>query len=303
MSKMKRNNTYNSQYATPLGAAVNKYRIARMNLLLAALFTLVNVVLLALGEFSYFLFSAAVPYMLVSEGMYYCGMLPEEIYGENYASLEFFDKSLFWIMLIIALVIIAFYVLCYLFSNKNRVGWIVTALVLFIIDTAVMFWYYDVTSSIIDVIFHVYVIVCFCLGISAHAQMKKLAEAEGDVVITAPEAESNTENTEEGESDGTHKATRLPDSVAIRPCDTAAKARVFIEADVYGHKVIYRRVKRTNELVIDGDVYGEYTALFEKVHMLTAIIDGHTLAVGYDGAASSYLSVDGNVAATKIRII
>ena len=62
-------------------------------------------------------------------------------------------------------------------------------------------------------------------------------------------------------------------------------------------------MKRTNELVIDGDVYGEYTALFEKVHMLTAIIDGHTLAVGYDGAASSYLSVDGNVAATKIRII
>ena len=59
MSKMRRNNTYNSQYATPLGAAVNKHRIARMNLLLAALFSLVNVVLLALGEFTYFLFSAA----------------------------------------------------------------------------------------------------------------------------------------------------------------------------------------------------------------------------------------------------
>ena len=46
------------------GYIVSQYRAARVNLLLALAFTLVNIILLFAGTDSYFLFSATIPYVL-----------------------------------------------------------------------------------------------------------------------------------------------------------------------------------------------------------------------------------------------
>ena len=81
----------------------------------------------------------------------------------------------------------------------------------------------------------------------------------------------------------------------LRYADNDVKARIFLENDIYGHKIVYRRVKKTNELVIDGKVYGEYVALLERTHLLTAAVDGHTYGAGFDGRGFVYLTVDGRM--------
>ena len=70
-----------------------------------------------------------------------------------------------------------------------------------------------------------------------------------------------------------------------------------------GHYVVYRRVKKTNELVIDLYVYDEIEILVECAHSLEARIDGHLIVVGFDGVSHSYLSVDGEIVAKKLRLI
>ena len=81
------------------------------------------------------------------------------------------------------------------------------------------------------------------------------------------------------------------------------KSKTLLEADVLGHKVLYRRVKKTNELVIDGRVYDEYVATFEFQHELAAIIDGHEITAGFDGKISSFITLDGQTVAKKTRLI
>ena len=90
---------------------------------------------------------------------------------------------------------------------------------------------------------------------------------------------------------------------AIRPADTYVKSRTLLEAEAQGHVITYRRVKRVNELVIDGNVFDEHEALFEFAHSLKAEIDGHIIEVGYDGIAHSYLKIDDELIAQKVRII
>ena len=98
----------------------------------------------------------------------------------------------------------------------------------------------------------------------------------------------------------TEGVSDIPNSPVLRAADLSARARVFISADVNGHHVIYRRVKRTNELVIDGNVYDEYTAAIEKPHYLAATLGGHVIAAGCDGARS-YICLDGEIVAKKLR--
>lgn len=288
----------------PITSAVNKYRAARSNLLLAAVFTTVNILLLLTKDFTYFLFSAAIPYLIADLGMYICGKYPEEFYIDGYEGAEFFNDTVFYVLLAIAFVIIAFYVLCYVFSSKGRVGWLIVALVAFSIDTLVMFSQYNLASSIIDIIFHIYVIVFLVLGIKAHFELKKIEKAEEEnarqgEASYAFEALQN-ESGEELESD---EREDIPDSTPLRAADFSVKSRVFLEANVFSHKVIYRRVKRVNELIIDGYVYAEYKALMEFPHMLTAVKDGHEIAAGIDASSHMVITVDGYIVERKMRFI
>lgn len=275
----------------------NKYITARANLLIVLIFTAINIVLLITKSNTYFLFSASIPYMLVDTGMFLCGMYPKELYTGEFANMEFLPKPVFTVMLIIAIFVLALYFVAWLLSKKRKVGFLIFALVLFSIDTVGMFLYFGISfSMILDILFHGWIIAILAVGISAHYKLKDLPEQEfafeavtdGEFAQNQGDFQPNIEKT---------------DSVAIRPADLSIKSRTLLELEAFEHKIVYRRVKKTNELVIDGNVYDEYIALFERAHMLTATLGGHEYAVGFDGISSSYANVDGQIAAQKMRII
>ena len=276
-------------------ALTSRYAAARTNLLLMIVFSLFNVLMLAANSGVYFLFSASIPYLLTDLGMMLCGMYPQEYY-EGLEAMIFFDKSFFVALLVISLLILAVYLLCWIFSKK-KCGFLIGALVLFSIDTVIMIISYGL-SSIIDLAFHIWVIVILAMGISAHYKLRKLPEECGFVEGEFAELPSDGNEAIEEAS-----AAKVKDSVALRPADLDVKTKVFLEYEAYGHKITYRRVKRTNELVIDGDVYAEYTALVEMPHLLTANVGGHSFAAGIDNTSHMTISVDGQIAKTKLRII
>ena len=163
-----------------------RYNKSRHNLLLVLIFTAINIVLLVTNANSYFLFSAYVPYMLVDLGMDLCGMYPAEYYGVDYSEDLFLNPSFFAICLGIALVILAMYLLSWIFSKKARVGWLIFSVVFFVIDFIVLLLVVELNSSImIDIVFHVWVIVSLMMGIISHFKLKKLPVEEIVVDETA----------------------------------------------------------------------------------------------------------------------
>ena len=277
----------------------NKYSAARSNLLILIAFTAINLIMLATNSGTYFLFSASIPYIIVDLSMFFCGMYPEEFYAGELEGMIFTDKTFFIVMMVIAIIILALYFVCWFFSKKNKVGFLTFALIMFSLDTLVMLGYYGFSgASIIDILFHGWVIVILAMGIHAHYKLKKLPAEETVIEGEFTELPTDSEEAIEGE-----KKNEIPNSVALRPADLDAKSRTLLEYEAFGHKITYRRVKRTNELVIDGDVYGEYSALVEMPHMLTATLDGHTFAAGTDNTSHMYINVDGKPAVQKMRLV
>ena len=87
----------------------------------------------------------------------------------------------------------------------------------------------------------------------------------------------------------------------LRTAERDVKCRILLEHAVGGYRICYRRVGKTNELVVNGMVYDDMTATIESKHELTATVDGHDIRVGYDGNTHSYLTLDGVTAARKLR--
>ncbi len=261
------------QNLTKTEAATQQYKTARYNLLLMLVLTAVNIALLFLGSDTMMLFSATLPYVSVIYGSLFSWVLENELY--------------FILGIALAVILIAIYLLCFIFSKK-RVGFMVAALVLFALDSAVMVWTYissgDFADGIIDIVFHVWVLVYLISGVYNGYKLKKL-----------PEEESVTETVEDGEE--------TVDSKALRYADNDVKFRVLAEAQQGSYQICYRRVKRTNELVVNGHVYGEYEALMEQPHELSAVIDGHTVTAGTNNASRSYITFDGEVLVKKFRLI
>lgn len=191
------------------------YKNARNNLMLAIVFTAVNMILMVAGSDTYFLFSAFVPYMLVVFGALFGGMAPEEYYESGLLTPGAGDPTVFYVLLAIAVVILALYFVCWLLSKNRHVGWLIFALVLFAIDTVLMLLSGDVTESIIDIVFHGWVLFCLISGISAHFKLKKLPEEPEEEAgsdderfdIFKPQTEENgEETTDNGEETETENA-------------------------------------------------------------------------------------------------
>ena len=106
------------------------------------------------------------------------------------------------------------------------------------------------------------------------------------------------------EAEAKEHAASLDPGQTDTPLRTAArdvKCRILLEHTVGGYRICYRRVGKTNELVVNGMVYDDMTATIENKHELTATVDGHDIRVGYDGNTHSYLTLDGVTAARKLR--
>ncbi len=287
----------NGVAATPKAMFETRYATARGNLLLIVVFTVINILLLMTGGDSYFLFSAFIPYVFAVFGMVYTGKMPEEFYGEDYADIELCDDSILYVLLGIAAVIVILYLLSWIFSKKH-IGWMIFGLIFFVIDTVFMLLDGITADMILDIVFHGWVLVSLSMGITAHYKAKKLP-VEAD--IAASPSESFNFGGEQPEQP--EQPDVAPDSAVLRPADTEVKAKVFLEAESNGHKITYRRVKRVNELVIDGNVYAEMEALIESAHVLQAFVDGHLIQVGTDNTSHSFIIVDNETLARKLRLI
>lgn len=156
-----------------------KYKSSRMNLLMVVILTAINLVLLVTNANSYFLFSAFIPYFIASMGMLLCGRYPQEFYEGEFEELVFFNDTVFIVLLVIAIVITSFYLLAWFLSNKNRVGWLIFALVFFVVDTLGMFVLNGASfEGILDILFHAWVIYDLSRGIVAYYKLKKLPPEE-----------------------------------------------------------------------------------------------------------------------------
>ena len=131
--------------ASPFG----KYNNSRQSILLLFIFSVINIFSIStLG--TYFLFSAYLPQVLIS--------------------LAYLDPSLTPVMVILSILYILPYLLCYIFSKK-KAGWMIAALVLFSVDS--LFFLIDLPaylaagdlSFIIDLIFRIYVLASLIIGV------------------------------------------------------------------------------------------------------------------------------------------
>jgi len=171
--------TPKTQEITEREKLTTKYQNARHNILLVLVFTLINIVLLVSNSNSYFLFSAAIPYYSAVFGMIFTGKYPAEYYTGELAGMEFLDNGFFVATLVFAAVILVLYLLSWILSKKPRVGWMIFALVLFILDTGAMLLISGISADMImDIVFHGWVIVSLISGISAYFKLKQLPEEE-----------------------------------------------------------------------------------------------------------------------------
>lgn len=189
------NNGTKAEPTTPREALENKYKNSISNILLVLGFTAVNVVLLLLNSNTYFLFSAFLPYMAADYGMYVCGLYPEEYYvGDE----VFFDKSFLFLMVAIAVIMLLLYFVSWIFAKKKKVGWLIFALVFFCIDTVAMLAMTEIgADSIIDIVFHVWVIASLSNGVYSYFKMKKLPADEPVVPIESAEPAETAEMNDE----------------------------------------------------------------------------------------------------------
>lgn len=266
----------------------SRYRGSINNLLLVIIFSVVNIVLLVTNADTYFLFSAFIPYFLADYGMYYCGMYPEDYYYDV-GEMEFLDKNYFIYILAAAAVVLLIYLLCWFMAKKKKVGWVIAALIFFAVDTATMLFFMGINMDMfMDILIHIWVIGYLINAIVVYGKMKKTPEIE-------PEAEE--------EFEGQDYPQISQNSQVLRMADVDAKSKTLLETEAFGHVIVYRRVKTTNELVIDGRVYDEYTALIEVPHNLVAEIDGHTFEAGMMNPAWSYIKADGEMLKKKVRLV
>ena len=89
----------------------------------------------------------------------------------------------------------------------------------------------------------------------------------------------------------------------LRVADSDVKRRILLETSVDGYQICYRRVRRVNELVVNGMVYDEKSGLIEYPHRLRVTLEGHRIEAGLNQAGNSYIRFDGKPVAGKVRWI
>ena len=139
-----------------MNPAERKINSARSSLLFIVILSIVNIFAISGG--SYFLFSAYLPQVFIALA----------VYG---------DPSLLMPMIVLSIIYIFPYLLCFIFAKKRK-GWMVAALVLFIIDS--VFFVIDVLpllmlgdiSFLFDAIIRVYALVSLITGVTAYSKLE-----------------------------------------------------------------------------------------------------------------------------------
>ncbi len=267
---------------------LSKYLNARSNILLIVIFSALNILFLLAQSGTYFLFSAYIPYVLVDLGMFMCGKYPAEYYADGLEDMVYLDDLFLIIAIVVSVIIIGLYLLSWILSKKMKVGWMIFALIFFSADTIALLTFNGFAiESLLDILFHGWVIFSLVNGIINFNKLSKLPAILPDSIPVPT-------------FDGTDNVQEPVNSTPLRMANLDEKFRVLAETEFGIYTITYRRVKKTNELVINGNVYDEYEALIEASHCLYAIIDGHQIEAGCNGS-QSFINIDGNTVVKKIR--
>lgn len=152
-----------------------KFQSARTDLLLILGFTIINIFLLVTGSDTYFIFSAFIPYVIAYFGMLLCGKFPVEYYAD-FEEIPALDTGVFAVFITVAVIITLLYLLCWFMSKGFKSGWLIVGLVMISVDTLFLLIGGFSADMIIDLAFHVWMIVTMSIGLSANQKLKKLPE-------------------------------------------------------------------------------------------------------------------------------
>ncbi len=311
------------------------YNGARINLLIAVAFTLINCALIFAGGSTYFLFSCSFPYAMTFEGAFWTwkAFSPEEYAELGWTQANMLPDAFLYIMLVIAAVAVGLYVLCW-FLSKKHVGWMIAAAALFVVDTVFLILYYGVSVDfLMDYLFHAWVLFILIRGIVSYYRAKQLehaasfvgaeaiaafgmkqsAEPEAQEIQEAqempvePEAQEmpvEPEAAEQAVETDSESESARRDSPILHMADYSVKNRILLIMQVDDLEICYRRVGKVNELVVNSMVYDLLdTGHVETAHELSAVVKGREIAVGTDAASQMYIRVDGEIVKRKLRLV
>lgn len=167
-------------------ALMAKARSGRHALLLIILFTIINLVMVLLDSGTYFLFSASVPYYVT---------LMFKAWENGFSVGAWVNGPTTFAALVFSFVVLTVYFLCWLLSDKHR-GWLIAALVLFIIDTIAMLYlnwllynwllYESLLPNVVDLVFHIWAIAELFQAIRAQKKLWKLPFPEAEAIEDSP---------------------------------------------------------------------------------------------------------------------
>ena len=138
--------------------AARYYKIARLSLLFMIVVTLVDMALVLTDNDSIYLFSNTLAHLFVLGGRELSRTvgIAGPLGGNN------LEQGL-----ILAVVVLLSYLLCWIFSGRRR-GWMILALVLFGLDTLILLrtcsQMFD-DFPLWDIVFHAVMLVCLALGV------------------------------------------------------------------------------------------------------------------------------------------
>ena len=151
------------------------YGISRHGILIIVLFTLMNLIIKLRTYGDCFIFSAYIPYVLLEYGMLYSGVYPEGFDPGGLTRMAKYDTSFFSIMMVVAVVIVVIYMYCWKYSKKNRSGFMITALLMFSVDTLSYFMSNGVSfDGITEIIFRTVILIGLIAGVIAYFRIKEL---------------------------------------------------------------------------------------------------------------------------------
>ena len=241
-----------------------RFKNARISLLAVLIFSFVNVFTIIFTD-TYFLFSSYITSVVTATGAVFY--------------IESGENAIFLIATILVSVITLLpYLFCYLFGKKHN-GWLIAALALFAIDTAILLIFtiealaVGEITGIMDIVLHIYVLVTLAQGVSAGAKLK-----------------ANANSGEQAEENG------------------AQNQAVFENANANQQEVAFNpemaTVSRTITLTRKKSFYGcavKFDCLVDGVKLDT-LANGKTVSIQIDGNAHQ-LVVKGGMVVSKMLVI
>lgn len=269
-----------------------RYCVARMALLVAIVFSVLNCIFSFFGGVFYSAFSYTFPQAMIDNARFLTGKMYtleeyEQMFGMTQA--DFLHPDFMFLDGGFALAAIALLVVCWVLSKK-RGGWMIAATVLLGVDMLFEVYWYDIAIGYLaEYVMPGILLAIMIVGIVSFYRLEVMEwTAEVPVPAAVPAA---------GQGDEAR-----PDSPVLHAIDYSLKSKILMIYDIQGYTVCYRKIGTIYELAIDKMVYDTVDAgRHRQPHELSARVDGHDIAVGTSTDSRMYICFDGNVVKKTMR--